>query len=407
MASRKVLVVRTPLPYGIIDSSYTPANFAMDERICFPRNAIIKTKCADILLNQILVSLPNLTTLCIHDLNGFNEENLHLIADRLPNLRNLWLLGIYSSDFSIIPNRAFEMLFDKLNGLQTFGFFDDCRDHSILSRIPISVKHLLLYGDLRFPVRTLNYIVDRLHNSVEKLYFKYSSNAQTQGLFDCLRKFRNLNSLYLCSHNLKNSKFAILHHENLNDLSVSVHTFYWKNDDNSFTLPQFTNVKTLSIHIVHGRINTTRFKTFLAHFPALQILNFCVDLPLRNPFFQRIMKAISSLTSLKELNLKFAFESELKREFFHLLISNLLSLRILRIGIVYNDHLSVVTNLINVMQEFGGQLKAELYLLGNLEQTLGIKTNDNIELYHYHTTRRGYFTFNFERGHDFMQRNEC
>ncbi|RWS06095.1 hypothetical protein B4U79_18279 [Dinothrombium tinctorium] len=285
LSTRNVLVV-----------SGLPANdfHAIDERIRFSRNAIVHSKGAHVLLNQILPMLPKLTTLCIDYVKGFNEHNLHLIADHLPNLKHLWLL--YQS-IGGDANRALEKLFAKLNDLQTFGFCDNnFHDYLCFKHIPLSVKHLLF-----------------------NFFFARSLTE-------------------------------------------------WNAEDRDF---------------IFDRLNTS-------------VLNINVSVSLEASNFEQLLKPI-------KCNLCFQFAFELKYDLLYLLISKLLSLRMLRIGFVRrNQFKTVVTILDNILPNFGPSLKVELFLDKNIDKTINIGTDSKIDLFYYDESCGEWFNEERKYGNDFM-----
>ncbi|RWS01500.1 hypothetical protein B4U79_19161, partial [Dinothrombium tinctorium] len=106
----EVLVVFDPLGQS------NQRNFWIDERIHFPETAVTQSKGAEILLNHTLKYLPNLKTLSICRVRGFNWLNLHLIADRLPNLNHLWIIDIWIDGDA---NSALKELLLKFRNLKT------------------------------------------------------------------------------------------------------------------------------------------------------------------------------------------------------------------------------------------------------------------------------------------------
>ncbi|RWS22119.1 hypothetical protein B4U80_11703 [Leptotrombidium deliense] len=303
----------------LVDSSENGFNFTQRayKRTNFDSNVAINVK-YEKLLNLFESTLPNIRTLCLHEVEGIRDDNVHKIADSLRNLNYLWLYRLYRH----LTDKGLSQLFLRCKKLQKLALHFLDINGSCFRDIP-PVKSLSISSHWNLDADSYIALCSRLANTLES--FSFDNLYGTEINKNLLRKIPKLKSVEITIH--KSADFVpclreITTHDQIDELSLN--TIAEVSGENLLSIPFFIKITSVSL-IFDSRISDEDLMKIIQRFPNVTDLSLNIndegyygamyrgmDVDKVFPEYQKTVDVIRDLKNLENLSLIFDKSSHFK-----------------------------------------------------------------------------------------------
>ncbi|RWS00475.1 hypothetical protein B4U79_16342 [Dinothrombium tinctorium] len=339
-------------------------------RTVFDSNEAINVR-YEKLLDVFITHLPNIRTLCLHEVDGITDENVHLIALYLPNLSYLWLYRLYRH----LTDKGLQQLFPLCRNLQKLALHFLDINGSCFNEIP-QVKYLSISSHWNLDTGSCLMLCNRLRNSLER--FCLDNLHGIEILKNLLKRITNLKAVEITIH--KSADFVpflkeISSNGSIEELSLNI--IAEVNGENVNSIAVFENVMSVSLAF-DNRISDEDLMRIIERFPNVKELNLTLtdegyygslyrDEDPENilPEYSRTIDTIKHLQCLQTLNLFFdkcnRFKTHVDRYCRSIFDSD--CIQHIKFGLLDQDELNALLAYLNdtLTQHPERQLQIELY----------------------------------------------